>query len=57
MTLFAVVKVVLAIVYLFAGLALFWGRRRLVEGGSQPNLVIPAMLLILACITTLFPLW
>jgi len=57
MTLFAVVKVVLAIVYLFAGLALFWGRSRLVEGGSQPNLVIPAMLLILACITTLFPLW
>jgi hypothetical protein len=57
MALFAVVKVVLAIVYLFAGLALFWGRKRLVAGGSPPNLVIPAVLLVLACITTLFPLW
>ena len=57
MAFFTVMKVVLAIVYLFAGLALFWGRKRLVEGGSRPNLVIPAVLLILACITTLFPLW
>ncbi len=57
MGLFAIIKIVLGIVYLFAGLALFWGRKRLVAGGRPPNLIIPAVLLILACITTFFPLW
>jgi len=47
------VRIVLAIVYFLAGLALFWGRKRLVEDGQRPNLVIPAVLLILAGLTTL----
>jgi hypothetical protein len=49
-----VIKIILALLYLFAGLALFWGRRRLVEGGKPPNLMIPAVLLILAAVTTPF---
>lgn len=57
MGLFVIIKSVLGIVYLLSGLALFWGRKRLVEGGRPPNLIIPAVLLILACITTFFPLW
>jgi hypothetical protein len=48
-----VLRIILAIVYALAGLALFWGRKRLVEEGERPNLVIPAFLLILAAITTL----
>ncbi len=47
-------KIILSLVYLFAGLALFWGRKKLVEGGKPPNLLIPAFLLILAAITTPF---
>ncbi len=47
------VRIVLAIIYFLAGLALFWGRKRLAEEGEPPNLVIPAVLLILAGITTL----
>ena len=57
MGLFVIIKSILGIIYLLAGLALFWGRKRLVEGGRPPNLIIPAVLLILACITTFFPLW
>jgi hypothetical protein len=49
-----VLKIILALVYLFAGLGLFLGRRKLVEGGKPPNLVVPAALLILAAITTPF---
>ncbi len=48
------IKTVLALIYLFAGLALVWGRRKLVEGGKPPNLLIPAVLLILAAVTTPF---
>jgi hypothetical protein len=47
-------KIILALLYLFAGLGLFLGRRRLVEGGKPPNLAIPAALLILAAVTTPF---
>jgi hypothetical protein len=47
-------KIILSLLYLFAGLALFWGRKRLVDSGKPPNLVIPAGLLILAAITTPF---
>ncbi|MCK4512928.1 hypothetical protein KAW64_14380 [bacterium] len=54
---FVIIKSILGIIYLLAGLALFWGRKKLVEGGRPPNLIIPAVLLILACITTFFPLW
>jgi hypothetical protein len=54
---FVIIKSILGIIYLLAGLALFWGRKKLVEGGRPPNLLIPAVLLILACITTFFPLW
>ena len=46
------VKIVLGLIYLFAGLALFWGRKRLLEGGKPPNLAVPGALLILAGITT-----
>jgi len=35
-----VIKIVLSLLYLFAGLALFWGRKRLVEDGKPPNLAI-----------------
>jgi len=48
------IKIILALLYLFAGLGLFLGRRRLAEGGKTPNLVVPAALLILAAITTPF---
>ena len=48
------VKLILSLMYLFAGLALFLGRKKLVEGGRPPNLTIPAGLLILAAITTPF---
>jgi hypothetical protein len=47
-------KVILALIYLFAGLGLLFGRRRLLEGGRPPNLVVPAVLLLLAAITTPF---
>jgi hypothetical protein len=47
-------KIILSLLYLFAGLGLFWGRRKLVESGKPPNLVIPAGLLILAAVTTPF---
>jgi hypothetical protein len=47
-------KIILSLLYLFAGLALFWGRKKLVEGGKPPNLVIPAALLLLAAVTTPF---
>ena len=49
-----VFKILLALLYLFAGLGLFLGRRRLVEGGKPPNLTVPAALLMLAAITTAF---
>ena len=49
-----VFKIILALLYLFAGLGLFLGRRRLVEGGKPPNLTVPAALLILAAVTTPF---
>ena len=49
-----VVKIILSLLYLFAGLALFLGRKKLREGEKQPNLVIPACLLILAAVTTQF---
>jgi hypothetical protein len=49
-----ILKIILALLYLFAGLGLLWGRKRLVEGGKPPNLTIPAVLLILAAITTPF---
>jgi hypothetical protein len=48
--------VLLAIVYLLAGLGLFFGRQQLIRNGKPPNLVIPAVLLILAAITTLMGL-
>lgn len=48
------VKIVLSLLYLFAGLALLLGRKKLVEGGKPPNLTIPATLLILAAVTTPF---
>ncbi|MCD4690961.1 hypothetical protein K8S17_05810 [bacterium] len=48
-----VVRIVLALVYLYAGAALLLGRKRFREEGKAPNLVIPAVLLVLACITTL----
>jgi hypothetical protein len=47
-------KIILALLYLFAGLGLFLGRRRLVEGGKPPNLTVPAALLVLAAVTTPF---
>ncbi|MFH1501456.1 MAG: hypothetical protein ABIG03_00270 [Candidatus Eisenbacteria bacterium] len=47
-------KVVLSLLYLYAGLALFLGRKKLVEEGKAPNLMIPAVLLILAAVTTPF---
>jgi len=47
------VRIILALIYLYAGLALFFGRKKLVEGGKHPNLLIPAALLVLAAITTL----
>lgn len=47
-------KIVLSLVYLYAGLALFLGRRRFVEDGKPPNLMIPATLLLLAAVTTPF---
>jgi hypothetical protein len=47
-------KIVLSLLYLFAGLALLWGRKKLVEGGKAPNLMIPAILLLLAAVTTPF---
>ncbi|MFH1866259.1 MAG: hypothetical protein ABIK85_10280 [Candidatus Eisenbacteria bacterium] len=49
-----VFKLILALLYLFAGLGLILGRRRLVEGGKPPNLALPAALLILAAIITPF---
>ncbi len=49
-----VVKIILALLYLFAGLGLLLGRKRLVDGGKVPNLAIPSVLLILAAITTPF---
>ncbi len=49
-----VFKIVLSLLYLFAGLALFLGRKKLVEDGKPPNLMIPAILLILAAVTTPF---
>ena len=48
------IKIILSLLYLFAGLALFLGRKKLVEGGKPPNLLVPACLLILAAITTPF---
>jgi hypothetical protein len=47
-------KIILALLYLFAGLALLLGRRRLLEGGRPPNLTIPGILLLLAAVTTPF---
>ena len=49
-----VLKIILALIYLFAGLGLFLGRKRLAEEDKQPNLVVPAALLLLAAITTPF---
>jgi len=49
-----VFQIILALLYLFAGLGLLLGRRRLAEEGKAPNLLIPAALLILAAITTPF---
>jgi len=47
------VRIILALIYLFAGGALLLGRKRFKEQGKAPNLVIPAVLLVIACITTL----
>jgi hypothetical protein len=47
-------KIILSLLYLYAGLALFLGRRKLVEEDKHPNLMIPAILLILAAVTTPF---
>ncbi len=47
------VRVILALLYLFAGGALLLGRKRFKDEGKAPDLVIPAVLLVLACITTL----
>jgi hypothetical protein len=47
-------KIILVLLYLFAGLGLLLGRRRLLEGGRPPNLVLPGILLILAAITIPF---
>ncbi len=51
-----VMKIVLALLYLFAGGALLLGRKRFKEEGKAPNLVIPAVLLLIACVTTLLSL-
>jgi hypothetical protein len=51
---YVVVKVLLGLVYLFAGLALFWGRKKLLEEGRPPNLWLPGALLIIAGLTTMF---
>ncbi len=48
-----IVRIILALVYLYAGGALLLGSKRFKEEGKEPNLVIPAVLLVLACITTL----
>ncbi len=48
-----IVRVILALVYLFAGVALILGRKRFKEEGKEPNFIIPAVLLVLACVTTL----
>jgi hypothetical protein len=50
----AVFQIILALLYLFAGLGLLLGRKRLAEEGKAPNLLIPAVLLIIAAITTPF---
>jgi hypothetical protein len=49
-----VIKVILALLYLFAGMGLFLSRKRFAEEGNPPNIMIPAGLLILAAITTPF---
>ena len=49
-----VFQILLALLYLFAGLGLLLGRKRLAEEGKAPNLLIPAGLLILAAVTTPF---
>jgi hypothetical protein len=49
-----VLKIILALIYLFGGLGLFLSRRELEAGDKKPNLVVPAALLILAAITTPF---
>ena len=46
-------RIILAIIYLFAGLALFFGRKRFREEGKVSNLLIRAGLLVLAAITPL----
>jgi len=48
------VRVILALLYLFSGLGLFLGRKKLLGSGKPPNLVIPAILLLVAAATTLF---
>jgi hypothetical protein len=48
-----VFQIILALLYLFAGLGLLLGRKRLAEGRT-PNLVVPGALLILAAVTTPF---
>jgi hypothetical protein len=47
------ISIILALLYLFAGLGLLLGRKKLVEGGKPPNLVIPAVLLLVAAVTTM----
>jgi len=49
-----VFRIVLALLYLYAGLALLLGKRKFQEEGKPPNMIIPAVLLLLAAITTPF---
>lgn len=47
-------KIVLSLLYLYAGLALFFGKKKLSDQGRPPSLMIPAALLLLAALTTPF---
>ena len=47
-------KIILSLLYLYAGLALLLGRKKFQEEGKPPNMFIPAALLLLAAVTTPF---
>lgn len=47
-------KIIVSLLYLYAGLALLLGRRKFAAEGKPPNLMIPAALLLLAAVTTPF---
>ncbi|MBD3348260.1 MAG: hypothetical protein GF400_03560 [Candidatus Eisenbacteria bacterium] len=47
-------KIILSLLYLYAGLALLLGRKKFREEGKPPNILIPAALLLLAAVTTPF---